>query len=73
MRQQKDLKKISEFPLDSDFFHKTAIENAHAVIINDPEVSQELIEFIKNSGKPVLMAQDMTLNADIYNDFYSSI
>lgn len=69
----RDIKKISDIKLDTDFFHRIAIDNSHAVIINDPDISPELLEYIKASGKPYLMAPDMALDADLYNDFYNSL
>lgn len=70
---QKDLKKYTEDPLDVNLLHKLGVDFAHAVIINDPEISPELLEYIQASGKPVLMAQDMELDAQKYFDFYNSL
>ena len=70
---QKDLKKyISDTP-DVNTLHKLGVDFSHAVIINDPEIDPTLLEYIKESGKPVLMAQDMELDAQKYLDFYNSL
>ena len=71
--QQKDLKKYLSLPADVNLLHKIGIDFANAVIINDPEIDPELLEYVKNSGKPFLMAQDMEMNADKYLDFYNSL
>ena len=70
---QKDLKKFTTEPNDIDLLHKIAVDFSHGVIVNDPEISKELLEYIKESGKPVLMAPDMELDADKYLDFYNSL
>lgn len=70
---QRDLKKyLTETP-DVNTLHKLGVDYAHAVIINDPDIDQELLEYVKNSGKPVLMAQDMEQDAQKYFDFYNSL
>lgn len=70
---QRDLKKFGALTLDTDFMHRVAIDYSHGVIVNDPDISEELLEYIKSTGKPVLMAQDMALDADIYYQFYKSL
>lgn len=69
----KDLKKYTSEPLDINLLHKIAIDHSNAVIVNDPDVSEELMTYIKESGKPVLMAQDMALESDKYQEFYNSL
>ena len=69
----KDLKKYSSENPDINLLHKMGIDFANAVIINDPDISPELLQYIAESGKPVLEARDMELDADKYLDFYNSI
>ena len=70
---QRDLKKYQSEETNLDTLHKIGIDYAHAVIINDPSINPELLEYIKSSGKPYLMAQDMELDADKYLEFYNSL
>ena len=70
---QRDLKKLGSDTNDSDIFHKIGIDYAHGIIINDPEISPELLDYIKQSGKPTLMAQDLALDIDKYLEFYNSL
>lgn len=70
---QRDLKKYASEPNDANLLHKIAVDFAHAVIVNDPDIDPALLEYIQNSGKPVLMAQDMEQNADKYLEFYNSL
>lgn len=69
----KDIKKYNAEPLDVNLLHKIGVDFSHAIIVNDPDINVELLEYVKNSGKPVLIAQDMELDADKYLDFYNSI
>ena len=70
---QKDLKKYSNEALDSNLLHKIGVDYAHGIIINDPDVDPALLEYVNASGKKVLMAQDMALDAQKYLDFYNSL
>ena len=70
---QRDLKKYASEPLDHNLLHKIGVDFAHAVIINDPEIDPVLLEYIKASEKPFLLAQDMELDADKYLNFYNSL
>lgn len=70
---QKDLKKYAGEPLDVILLHKIAVDFAHAVVINDPDIDPALLQYIKDSGKPELEAQDMELDAQKYLDFYNSL
>ena len=39
--------------------HRMAIDFSHAVIINDPDVSPDLLEYVKASGKPFIVVNDL--------------
>ena len=69
----RDLKKISAAIEDSHFLQKTAIDNSHAIIISDPEISEQLLDYIKQSGKPYLLANGETSDMDAYAEFYNSL
>lgn len=71
--QQKDLKKYAALQQDINLFHKMAIDFSNAVIINDPDVDTDLLDYITESNKPVLLAKDMEQDADKYLSFYNSI
>ncbi|MCH5238969.1 MAG: glycogen/starch synthase [Muribaculaceae bacterium] len=71
--QPKDLKKYSSETLDVNLLHKIGVDFSNGVIINDPEINPSLLEYIKESGKPYLMAQEMELDAQKYLDFYNSL
>lgn len=70
---QKDLKKYTAMTPDVNLLHKLGVDFAHAVIVNDPDIDPELLEYIKASGKPLLMAQDLANDAQIYYDFYENL
>lgn len=70
---QKDLKKYTTEPFDINLLHKIGVDFANAIIINDPDIDQSLLNYINESGKPVLMADDMELDGQKYLDFYNSI
>lgn len=70
---QKDLKKYTTLPNDVNLLHKLAIDFSQGVIINDPDIDPSLLDYIKETGKPMMMAEDMALDADKYLDFYNSL
>lgn len=70
---QKDLKKYTTETLDVNLLHKIGVDFADAVIINDPDIDPTLLEYVNQSGKPVLMAQEMELDGQKYLDFYNSL
>lgn len=69
----KDLKKYTQEKSDVNMLHKIAVDFANAVIVNDPDIDPQLLEYVKASGKPVLMAEDMETDAQKYFDFYNSL
>lgn len=70
---QKDMKKFKTLKNDINLLHKIAIDFSHGVIVNDPNIDPELLKYIKDSNKPILMAEDMSLDADKYFEFYNSL
>ena len=70
---QKDLKKYTTLKNDINLLHKLAIDFSDAVIVNDPDIDPDLSNYIIETGKPVLMAQEMAHEADKYLEFYNSL
>ena len=70
---QRDLKKYANETFDVNLLHKMAIDYSHGIILNDPDIDPSLLEYINASGKPVLHAQDLELDADKYLNFYNSL
>ena len=70
---QRDLKKYAGETPDENLLHKIGVDFSHAVIVNDPDLDPAMLEYIQASGKPVLMAQDMALDADKYLEFFNSL
>lgn len=50
----RDLKKFQDLSLDTNMFHRMAVDFSHAVIIHDPDIDPGLLEYIMQTGKPVL-------------------
>lgn len=71
--QQRDVKKFASMPKDTDLFHKMAIDFSHAVILADPDVNPDLLEYIKESGKPFITADKLEAGPDAYAEFFQSL
>lgn len=69
----RDLKKFADIAHDTDMLHRMAIDFSHAVIFRDPDASPELIEYVKESGKPYLTADQLEAGFDAYADFFKSL
>ncbi len=52
---------------------KGAIDNADALIVGSPEVNEEVLEYAKASGKPILDYQGEEDYFEAYNEFYDKI
>ena len=53
--------------------HRMAIDYSHAVVFRDPDVSPELIEYVKESGKPYIVIDNPDKEADAYAEFFKSL
>ncbi len=69
----RDLKKYTEFTPDTDLLHRMAIDFSHAVIVQDPDVSPELMEYIQESGKPFITSEALESGIDAYNEFFKQL
>lgn len=71
--QQRDLKKFAALAKDTDLFHKMAIDFSQAVIIADPDIKPELLEYVKESGKPFITPDKLTEGPKAYVEFLDSL
>ncbi|MDE5886560.1 MAG: glycogen/starch synthase [Muribaculaceae bacterium] len=70
----RDLKKFQGMQLDTNLLHKMAIDFSHAIIIQDPDADPEIIEYVKASGKPYIMPDQIETNGmEAYADFFNSL
>ena len=69
----RDIKKFSALAHDTDLLPRMAIDFSHAVIFQDPDASPELVEYVKESGKPYLTAEQAQSGPDAYADFFKSL
>lgn len=67
-----DLKSISEGPVDITALHKLAIDYSDAVIQTSESVSDEILDYVKKSGKPFLPYSPEGDMSE-YPEFYNSI
>lgn len=70
---QRDIKKYQTLPLDTDLFHRLGVDYSHAVIVNDPDINPELLEYIKSTGKPMLTYEQLQAGPDAYAEFFNSL
>jgi starch synthase len=52
---------------------KAAVEYADGMIIGSPKINEELMGFLKKSGKPLLDYQDESVYIDAYSEFYDKV
>ena len=69
---KKDLVSLKK-EIDYVALSKLAIEQADGVILQSPNINQELVEYAKSLGKPVLEYQAPEAYADACNDFYDMV
>lgn len=69
----RDLKKYASLPGDTDLLHQMAIDHAQAVIVQDPEISPELMQYIKDSEKPYIIVENLENVPAEYADFFKSL
>ena len=69
----RDIKKFSAAPLDTDLLHRMGIDYSHAVVITDPDISPELMQYIKDSGKPCVVVENSENPAPDFAQFFKSL
>lgn len=69
---KKDLASLKK-EIDYVALCKLAIEQADGVILQSPNINQELVEYAKSIGKPVLEYQAPEAYADACNNFYDMV
>lgn len=70
---QRDLKKFTSAPEEPFFLQKVAIDNSNAIIISDPNIHPDLLEYVKASGKPYLLVNEGEPDPAKYSEFYDSL
>ncbi len=69
----REIKKFAEYARDTNLLHRMAIDFSHAVVVNDPDASPELLEYIKESGKPWLPYEKVSEGLDSISDFIQNL
>ena len=59
--------------VDHHALAKFGMETADAIVVGEPEVSEELVELARNSGKPLLLLPELEDLAEACDAFYSSL
>lgn len=68
------LSAIKNKPIDFKNLNRLAIDHADAIIVGQPDVDPELIDYAMQSGKPVLAYPgDFNENGKVLTDFYDQI
>lgn len=68
------LSAIKNKPMDFKNLNRLAIDHADAIIVGQPDVDPELIDYAMQSGKPVLAYPgDFEENGTVLTDFYDQI
>ncbi len=67
------LDKLGDQPIDYKTLNMLAIDQADAVAVSSPGVDDELIEYARKSGKPLLEYPGEEEYTKAYNDFYRSL
>ena len=68
-----DLRSLSDGPIDYIALNKAAIDHADAIAISSEGVPAELIDYARQSGKPLLEYPGSEGYAKAYKDFYLSL
>lgn len=67
------LKALAGEPVDYKALNRIAIDYSDAVAISSPNVDPELIEYARNSGKPLLEYPGEENYVEAYKNFYTSL
>ncbi len=68
-----DIKALGDQPANYAALNRLAIDHADAIAISSPDVDRELVEYARQSGKPILEYPGEDNYVQAYNDFYRSL
>lgn len=68
-----DLKALGTGPVDAAALYRLAIDFADAVAVSSPDVDPEVLEYARQSGKPLLEYPGEGNYAEAYGNFYRSL
>lgn len=69
----RDLKKFSSMQGDTDLLHRMAIDFSQAIVVQDPDISPELMQYIIDSEKPYIIAGNPENISSDYADLFKSL
>ena len=69
----RDIKKFTNVTHDTDLLHKMGVDYSHAVVVTDPQISPELLQYMKDTGKPCLIVENPEEAAAQYAAFFKSL
>ena len=68
-----DLSEVRDKPVTHTLFSRLAIKFSDGVIVTDPGIAPELIEYAEKQEKKILVATDAELDIDKYDKFFDEI
>ena len=68
-----NIKALGDNSIDYKALNRLAIDHADAIAISSPDIDPELIEYARQSGKPLLEYPGEENYVQAYNDFYRSL
>ncbi len=66
-----DIKQLGDAPVNHNTLSKLAMDYSDGIVIASPDVDQELVEYARQTGKPILEYTDAENPAQEYADFYN--
>lgn len=69
----RDIKKFSMLPGNTELLHKIAIDYSDAIAVQDPDISSELMQYILDSDKPFIKIDNLEDAPSKYADFFKSL
>lgn len=69
----RDIKKFTSIARDTNLLHRLAIDYSHAVVFQNPEADPQLLQYVKDSGKPFIILDDTANASDKYAEFFKSL
>lgn len=68
-----DIEKYKSFSLNADLLNKIGVDHADAVIINDNNASDDILEYVKASGKPFVAIPFGDGDIEALSDYFASL